>query len=68
MALDPRHNEVRLHLFVDHGEKDDVLRRILEHLLTQRPHRVPESVVQLHLLRDSLLVCVLDLGAEVFLQ
>ena len=45
MALDPRHNEVRLHLFVDHGEEDDVLRRILEHLLTQWPHGVPESVI-----------------------
>ena len=63
MAFNPGHKKVRLHLFVHSWQKNDVLGGIFEHLLTEGPHRVPESVVEFHLLSNCFLVSVLNLGA-----
>ena len=68
MALNPRNEEKVLHLIVDSWEKNDVLGRVLEHLLAQGPHCMPESLVILHLLRYSLLIGVLNIGAQVLLK
>jgi len=68
VAFNDRHQKVGLHLLVNAREKDDILSRILEHLLAKRTHCMPESVIEFHLLRNVFFVRILDLRAKILLQ
>lgn len=49
LPLHVRQVQVFLHLLEHLWQEDDILRGVLEHLLAERPLRVPESLVILHL-------------------
>lgn len=68
VAFNDGHQEVRLHLLVNAGKEYNILSRILEHLLTKRTHCMPESIIELHLLRNVFFVRILDLRAKILLQ
>ena len=62
------HRKELLHFFVNPWQKNHILSSIFKHLLTQRPHRVPESFILLHLPADFLLLRVANLVTEILLQ
>jgi len=68
VALDPRYEKVGVHLLVNTGQKDDVLRRILEHLLAQGALGVPEGVIEFHLFRDVIFISILHVSTQILLE
>ena len=68
VTFNPRHEKVGLHLFIHAWQEDDVLRRVFQHLLAKWAQSVPESLVEFHLLRYVILVCILDVSTQVLLE
>lgn len=68
VTFNPRHEKVGLHLFIHAWQEDDVLRRVFQHLLAKWAQSVPESLVEFHLLRNVILVCILDVSTQVLLE